>query len=144
VAVSGNDLTKTAVDGWGNAGAVSTRAIQSGDGYVELVASETTTGRMLGLSNGNTDLSFADIDFAVRLSSDSALMVYEAGTLRGTFGTYATGDIIRISVTAGVVRYYRNGSLFYTSTQTPTYPLLVDASLRHPGATLKDVVISGS
>jgi peptide/nickel transport system permease protein len=59
VTVSGNDLTKTAALGWGNSGASSTRAIASGDGYVEFVASETTSGRMVGLSN--THIMFREI-----------------------------------------------------------------------------------
>ena len=65
VTVTGNSLTKTAATGWGNAGAVSTQQIASGDGYVEFTASETTTYRMLGLSNGNTNASYEDIDFAL-------------------------------------------------------------------------------
>jgi hypothetical protein len=71
-------------------------------------------------------------------------MVYESGVLRGSFGSYATGDVIRISVTAGVVRYSKNGAVFYTSTTVPSYPLLVDTSLFHNGATIQNVVISGS
>ena len=85
---SGNSLTKTAATGWGNAGAVSTQAIASGDGYVEFTASETTTYRMLGLSNGNTNSNWDDIDYAL-YEYAGQLQVYEAGTARGTFGTYA-------------------------------------------------------
>jgi hypothetical protein len=51
VSASTNNLTKTADDGWGNAGAVSTQTIASGDGYVEFTASETTSYRLLGLSH---------------------------------------------------------------------------------------------
>jgi hypothetical protein len=42
-----------------------------------------------------------------------------------------------------VVRYSRNGTVFYTSTLTPIYPLLIDAALYTASATIKDVVISG-
>jgi hypothetical protein len=55
--------------------------------------------------------------------------VYEAGALRGTFGTYTTGDVLRVAVEGGVVKYRKNGTLLYTSTVAPTYPLLVDTSL---------------
>ena len=65
VTVAGNSLTKTAATAWGNAGAVSTSQIASGDGYVEFTASETSTYRMLGLSNGNANASYDDIDFAL-------------------------------------------------------------------------------
>jgi hypothetical protein len=41
------------------------------------------------------------------------------------------------------VRYSKNGTVFYTSTQTRTYPLLVDTYLHTQSATLNGVVISG-
>ena len=50
---------------WGNAGAVSEQQITAGDGYVEFTASETSTSRMLGLPNGNSNASYTDIDFAL-------------------------------------------------------------------------------
>jgi hypothetical protein len=146
VAVSGSSLTKTAPAGFNNAGAFSAQLIASGDGYVEFTASETTTYRMVGLSNGNADNSYADIDFGVDLAPNSGghVFVYEKGINRGDFGAYVTGDVFRIAVTTGVVTYSKNGTVFYTSTQTPVYPLLVDSWLYTQGATLQDVVISGA
>jgi hypothetical protein len=143
VTATGNSLTKTAATTWGNAGAVSSQQIASGAGYVEFIASETTTHRMLGLSNGNSSTSYQDIDFAVHLSQGQ-LKVYESGTLKGVFGTYAAGDTLRIAVVGGVVKYFRNGMLVYTSTKTPVYPLLVDAALYTQGATLKDALIGSA
>jgi bacillolysin len=143
VTVSGNSLTKTVLTGWGNAGAVSTRSLASGDGYVEIVASEATTSRMVGLSNGNTNQSYTDIDFAVNLSGNT-LMVYEGGASRGSFGTFATGDVIRVAVAGGVMKYSKNGRVFYTSASTPTYPLLVDTALLDNGATITGVILCGN
>jgi hypothetical protein len=144
VRIAGNDLRKTAATRWGNAGAVSTRRIVIGDGYVELVASETTTARAVGLSHGDAGAGLADADFGVLLDKNAALSVYERGVLRGSFGAYATGDHIRVGVAAGVVTYSRNGAVFYTSARTPTYPLRVDAALHDRGATIHGAVISGS
>ena len=140
VTATGNSLTKTAATSWGNAGAVSTQQIASGAGYVEFTASETTTSRMLGLSNGNSTASYQDIDFAVYLSQGQ-LKIFEAGTSKGVFGTYAAGDALRVAVVGGVVKYSRNGMLVYTSTKTPVYPLLVDTALYTQGATLKGALI---
>ena len=128
-------------DGMGNAGAISTQAIATGDGYVEFTASETTTYRMLGLSNGNTNSNWDDIDYAL-YEYAGQLQVYEAGTSRGTFGTYASGDVLRVAVVGGVVKYSKNGVVFYTSTKVPVYPLLVDTSLYSTGATLNNAMIS--
>jgi hypothetical protein len=141
VSASGNSLTKT---GTGTGGAVSTQQIVSGDGYVEFVASETTTYRMVGLSNGNTDTSYADIDFGLDLAPAATVYVFEKGTNRGTFGTYATGDVFRVAVVGGVVKYSKNGTVFYTSSQVPTYPLLVDTWLYTSGATIRNAVIAGA
>jgi YD repeat-containing protein len=49
--VNGNSLTKTAPTGWGNSGASSTQSITSGDGYVEVTATETSTARLFGFSH---------------------------------------------------------------------------------------------
>jgi hypothetical protein len=144
VIVSSNSLTKTAANGWGNAGAVSTQQIASGDGYVEFTASEANTYRMLGLSNGNADTSYQDIDFAIDLQGAGDVRVYESGTFRGTFGTYATGEVFRVAVVGGVVQYSKGGAVFYTSTRAPSYPLLVDTSLHGTGSTLANAFLSTS
>ena len=143
VTASGNNLTKTAATGWGNAGAISTLQLASGDGYVEFAASETTTARMLGLSNGNSNASYTDLDFALYANAGQ-LMVYEAGVSKGTFGAYATGDKLRVAVSGGVVTYLRNGTVSYSSAQSPVYPLLVDAALYTQGATLQSAMLAGN
>jgi hypothetical protein len=142
VTASGSSLTKTATSAWGNGGAISSQQITSGDGYVETTASETTTYRMIGLSNGNTNASYEDIDFALYLALGQ-LRVYESGTSKGTFGNFATGDKLRVALVGGTVAYSRNGTIFYTSTKAPSYPLLVDAALYTQGATLSSAVIAG-
>src|SRR5207244_13473967 len=54
VTATGSTLTKTAANGW-NAGAISTRSLATGDGFVEFTAKEVNTIRIAGLSHGNTD-----------------------------------------------------------------------------------------
>ena len=44
-------------------GAVSTRAITSLDGYVEFTSNATDEGVMAGLSHGDVDQNYTDIDF---------------------------------------------------------------------------------
>jgi len=62
VTVSGNDLTKTSANNvWGNSGASSLQSIES-NGFVEFTATGTA---MLGLSKGDTDQNYTDIDFAI-------------------------------------------------------------------------------
>ena len=139
VSASGNSLTKTTRSGYAS-GAVSVQQLLSGEGWVEITASETHTYRMFGLSNGNTDAPYADIDFGLDVAP-GALYVFEKGVNKGAFGVYATGDRLRVAVVGGVVKYSRNGTVFYTSTQTPVYPLLVDTWLLYEGATLNNAII---
>jgi alpha-tubulin suppressor-like RCC1 family protein len=138
VTISGESLTKTGSSGW-NGGAISTNTIESGDGFMEFTATETNTSRIAGLANGDTDQSDTDIEFGIELRSDGYIEILESGTSRGTVGNYYASDRLRVELTSGVVRYYNNGTLLYTSGVTPSYPLRVDASLNTVGATLTDV-----
>ncbi len=142
VSAAGNSLTKTTTAGWGNAGAASLQTLSAGDGYVEFTASETTSYRMLGLSKGDADQSYSDIDFAIYPAIGGTLYVYEQGVSKGVFGSYVTGDVLRVAVEGGVVRYRKNGTLLYSSV-APSYPLLVDTSLFTQGATLNNAMLGG-
>lgn len=141
VSVTGGTLTKTGLPAW-DGGAVSTKQL-SGDGAVEVKVGSLNSYRAFGLGNGDTSASYIDIEFGVILGNGGALHVYEGGSNRGVFGTYAVGDLIRVAVESGRVRYYRNGVRFYESTLTPAFPLRVDTSLYETGATLSDVALIG-
>ena len=135
VSASGNSLTKTGSTGW-DAGAASVQTIRDGYGYVEFTTTEATTNCMCGLSYGDSTQSYTDIDFAIHPQGTGGLVAYESGTYRGTFGTFAAGDRLRVEVWHGVVRYLNNGSVFYTSSSAPRYPLRVDTSLYETNSTL--------
>src|SRR5207247_2348359 len=95
VSVTGNSLTKTNSTSAWDSGAASLNIIRNGYGFVEATATETNTHRMIGLSNGDTDQNFPDIDFAIYLTTAATVLVYESGTSRGSFGAYAAGDRFR-------------------------------------------------
>jgi hypothetical protein len=77
----GNSLQKSISGNAWNAGAASTRAIASGDGYLEVTA--TGTGeKMVGLSKGDLGTSESEIDFAV-YESFGNLYVVENGVSYG-------------------------------------------------------------
>jgi PKD repeat protein len=141
--VSGNSLTKTAESLWGNAGASSTQSLQAGNGYLQFTATETNLERMCGLSNSDPDQSYISINFAIHLNTGRAFYVYESGIQKGYFGDYNPGDVFRVAVESGVVKYYRNNTVFYTSTARPTYPLIADATLNGRNSTITNAIISG-
>lgn len=141
VTATGNSLQKTSGgSGVWDAGAISTRAIQSGSGYVQATVDDTTTYKLFGLSNGNYVPSTADVQFALFMAGGT-LKVYENGLLKGNFGTYAVGDALKVAVEGGVVSYYRNGTLLYISSAAPTYPMLVDTSINSLGGRITNVYI---
>jgi hypothetical protein len=144
VNISGNRLHKNDPNASWLAGASSLQSLVAGDGYVDFTVNQTNTYRMIGLSNGDTDQSYGDIDFALYPAADSNLYVYEGGVYKASLGAYAGGDHLRVAVNSGVVRYYKNGALLFTSTGVPTYPLLVDTSLYTPDATINNVLIAGN
>jgi hypothetical protein len=96
---------------------------------------------MAGLGNGDASQSFLDIEFGVLLVEDGTVWVYESGSSRGQLTTYQPGDYFRVGVESGLVRYYKNGGVFYTSTVAPAYPLLFDTALHGSGATIADPVM---
>src|SRR5205823_3488375 len=91
VNVNGNSLTKNVGDQWGNSGAFSTQSF-TGNGYVEVTASETNTYRMFGLSHADVNQSYNTIQFGLYLANNGRLEVWESGSPRGGVGTYAPGD----------------------------------------------------
>ena len=141
VSASGSSLVKASPAGW-TGSAIATKAIASGDGYVEVIVSEVTTQRMFGLSRSAPGQDYRAIDFALYLNADR-LEIYDQGQSRGSFGKLANGDRLRVGVADGAVQLSRNGTVIYTSATAPTYPLLVAASLYSPGATLASAAVAG-
>lgn len=84
---------------------------------------------MIGLGNGDSGQSYTDIEYALKLSGGGNLDVWEAGNSIGWVGACVPGDLLRVAVEGGVVKYRKNGTLLYATTVAPNYPLLVDTSL---------------
>ena len=108
VSASGSTLTKTAVAGW-NAGAISTRAIAAGDGFVSFTTNESTTHKMLGLSQGNTNTNYTDIDFGILLAAKAGSSSMRAGRPAARSGRMRPAIGSRWRSTGGVVTYLKNG-----------------------------------
>src|SRR2546423_10295628 len=80
-----------------DAGAVSSLAIVSGDGYVQATVDALNTYRMFGLSNGDTNQTHSDIDFAAYLAGGT-VTAYESGPNTGSFGSPSLGYENRVAV----------------------------------------------
>ena len=141
---SGNSLQKNAGrDDTADAGAVSQQSIASGDGYLEFKATQTDKLGFCGLARAPASIDFNAIDFAVKLTGRAVVEVRENNVYKAETG-YSAGDLFRVSVEAGVVKYYRNGVLFYTSLKAPAYPLSAAASFISMDTTVTNAVMSTS
>jgi hypothetical protein len=139
---TGNSLQKTAGCGTcSDAGGVSQQSIASGDGSVQFTPS---FGHRLyaGLgTNTTTDTNSANINYAFNFWTNGTWDIRELGTYK-TEGTFAAGDVFKVAVESGAVKYYQNGAVVYTSLVSPTYPLVLDTTLMSIGATVSNAVIS--
>ncbi|HJQ24702.1 MAG TPA: PQQ-binding-like beta-propeller repeat protein [Blastocatellia bacterium] len=123
---SGNNLEKTAGrDDTADAAARSQQTIAAGDAYYEFTAAQTNRLLFSGLTHAAIGTDFTEIDFAIKLNDFPAAEVRENNVYKGET-PYTIGDTFRIADENGVIKYYKNGSLFYVSQKRPTYPLIAD------------------
>jgi hypothetical protein len=141
VTASRNSLQKTSgCEGCPDAGAVSEQRIfRAAGGSVQITASETTTLRHVGLADRAT-WSGPGLPFALALRPGGVVEVRENGVYR-VDTSFTPGDVFRITVQRGVVSYYKNGTRFYRSAETPAYPLAVHASLSTLNGTIQDALV---
>jgi RHS repeat-associated protein len=144
VSISGNNLTRTiAGDSW-STGAISSQIISSGDGYAEFTAGETNKRRAVGLTSNTSVIGFVHISYGMILGDDGTITINESNGVYGVFGTYTTGDKLRVSIESGVVKYRKNGTLLRTSTVAPTYPLYAGAALYTNASTVTGAVVTSN
>jgi hypothetical protein len=99
---------------------------------------------MFGLSVGNTDSNYTDIDFAFHCQGTSVAAVWEGGVLKYTHGSaFTPGDVARVQRdgTSGAITYWLNGAKIYTSASTETGGMLVDSSIAGTGAKITNAVL---
>lgn len=137
---NGNSLTKSGgCSGCADAGAVSKQALGSGDGFLEFTISGSQKQHYAGISVAQAGTSFAQMDHALSLQGNYA-EVRENGAYRAE-SPLASGDVLRIAVRNGKVVYTRNGSVFYTSTVAPVYPLRAYSALLEANSSISNAMV---
>ena len=67
---------------------------------------------------------------------------HESGQWRA--GTpHTSADLFRIQIQGGIVNYYKNGVLLYTSSVAPVYPLSLQAKLTALNASVTNATTTG-
>ncbi len=123
-------------------GATSTQSLtSSAGGRCELTTKYVGNNRVfaVGLTTLTSVTDIAQLNFGLYMFHGTDLYIWESGVNRGLF-TKALSDVLDVRVSpSGVVTYYKNNVLFYTSTVTATFPLYAGAAFVHAGARAEQV-----
>ena len=121
-----------------DAGAISQQQI-AGSGGVSFSVSNGHR-QIVGLGRDTTANTSYAIDYAFSFWAGGAFEIRESNTYRAE-GSYAAGDVFKVAVEAGVVKYYKSDVLVYTSKVPVTTALVVDVSMATVGATVSNVTL---
>lgn len=136
VTQAGNVLTKTASNGWGNAGAISYNQLKRlENGWIAYQVNNLTNTFKFGLSTNNTT-DFDSINYAVMLDSGQ-ISVYNNGLFIGNYGSAAITDIIHIERIGNVLFYTKNQIVFYNQEVNAKEVLQINVSLFTMGTTFQ-------
>ena len=143
VEIEDNSLVKTGVVSGYNSGAASLNKIsENEDGWISMEVKGDN--RMLfGLSDENIDENYTTIDYAFfTYPVDKRIVVYENGVSRGIKDYYEDGDILKISRESGVVKFYVNDVLVYTSSIPSISELISDFTIYNTGERIDNINMS--
>ena len=112
-------------DGCLDAGGISQQQIVAGDGYMEFTRGADTNFKQVGMDSPAVWAGAVRYGFAVWPTYTE---IRENGAYRGETAS-AAGDVFRIQIITGQVKYFRNGVLLYTSSTAPAYPLSMQVRL---------------
>lgn len=142
---NGNSLIKNGGDSTTySASALGSLAITEVGSSFSFITPETNTARMAGLTVGSAN---ENMDFGVSILETGIYEVRESGTVKFTSTTpIVPNEKFSIDISAsGTLTYSINGTIFYTSSNTPSFPLYPAAALKTVYSTIHDArVIAAS
>lgn len=122
--------------------AVSEQVISANSGYLEFVARDKVAVEWVGLIIQGRTVGAKNMDFSIALGNEAS--VYERNRYL-TEVLYNPGDVFRISIEGNVVKYYKNGVVFYVSRKAPTYPLVAGVHIDRIGGSISGArMLTGS
>jgi hypothetical protein len=120
------------------AGGLSVETLTTG-GFFEFTPS---AGHRLyaGLGRPDAAIGSSDIAYSFSFWPDGGWDIRERNTYRAE-GRFVAGDRFRVAIENGVVKYYKNATLVYTSAVAPTAPLAFNVSLLTMSAAVQNAVV---
>ena len=139
--VTGTTLRKIAgCNGCPDAGGASKQTVK-GTGSLELVDVENTALRYVGLGAGTLGYRSNEIRYAFAFRPGGVVEIREHATYRAEMRV-APGDVLRITISNGVAKYWKNGTMLYKSKLAVQAELRALASLYSTSATVSRAVIT--
>ncbi|MFT4800248.1 MAG: hypothetical protein ACI93N_000006 [Flavobacteriaceae bacterium] len=137
VTVTDDVLQKTKINGWYNAGAISTNELPSGiDGSVQYIVQEGELKLGFGLSVYNEDAHRNSISYAF-VTKANVLQIFLSGDFVGNFGNCTAGDVLEVKRKGNLILFTSNDDLIFEhDIQDNSYPLYADANIHTSGAEL--------
>ena len=148
VSVSGNNLTKTAATGWGNAGAVSQQTVLA-DQYLEWELCSDISASLLRLtcvglsySSDPADNTYTTIRYGWMVGNNGLLHTSKSGTISSSsYGTATGGMKLRLERKEGRVWFYIDGQLQTSIIEpNPSSPMIADVAINRQGGKVCGVV----
>lgn len=146
--VIGNALVKRAgtTSGWGDCGCY-TREAYTGGATIRAVFRTSNAAYPSGSGGGgiglNTDAAatsgYVDIDYWITGTTAGNVEIYESGVFRGTFGTWADGDVLSVTYDGSQVRYMRNSTVLRTLSVAGGLTLAGDVVIFDPAARIDGI-----
>jgi hypothetical protein len=122
-----NSITKTSGNGWNLNVRSEYPILESGDGYIEWTYVSGERGYFAGIQSSavSNGVLQSNIDFGIYIfgSETSVRASEDAVQIGPVWPQIFNGDVFKIAIESGVVKYYLNDALQYTSLVAPTYPL---------------------
>jgi hypothetical protein len=132
--LSGTTLSKTSgAEDTPNAGALSQALV--GDGAIEITVPSATAELYLGLDpSASLVTDYTPLDYLFMVLPNGNISYREGGTYKGELGSVrAVNTVLKFSRASGVITFYVNGVLVYTSPVTTTANVSLHAVLLDVG-----------
>lgn len=120
--------------GW-NAGARSV-AVEPGDCTSTFKPSPNCIGVIVGFNSVDTGVSINDIQHGFyfrRYQGSQVYTVFEKGLSKTAPATYVDADVFHVTRNGGVVKYWVNSTVVYTSSTPSTGAVFLDTALYSTG-----------
>ncbi|MCH2200030.1 MAG: hypothetical protein MK081_14730 [Flavobacteriales bacterium] len=129
IAKTATTLTKTAADGWGNAGASSDNVLKPNEaGWVSYTPPNTTGHLAFGFSDLDKDQHYSSIDYCMLVDASGMLKGYSNGSLLFA-GSYAAGDVLTITRQDNEYIFTQNSTVLHTANDYGRVPMIADLAI---------------